>query len=261
MQQAFGTVIVRRPGLPPWMNTVEVARPRTREAGGQAQGGAADASVGLEKISSGPDETWAWNPIYDQWQLLHVIRSGDTLWQMGAHYYGQASRDNVHRIGDVEQNRRIVGSTYDQCVPGDILLIPDLTPPANQPPAPPGNGAEPPPGGAEPPGSGQDGGIDWGDPPANWPPDMPWPPVGGVVTAPYEPPAGGGEQPGPITPTPVGATTPTTGETKGWWTTGKVVGVSAGGLAVVALVIYLATRKPGRRGAPRRRSSRRRRRR
>jgi hypothetical protein len=249
------TLVVHRPGLPPWLSI--------RQVSGINQGGAADASAGLSKITTDADETWAWNPVDGEWQLLHIIRSGDTLWNMGGHYYGQRSRENVHRIGNVQQNKPIVGNDYASCVPGDILLIPGLAQPADQPALPPGGGASPPGGGLEPPAEGGD----WGDPPAGWDPNLPWPPVTGGIGLPVEPPAEGGEGADdgeqPAEGEPVSAITPAEGEKKGFWTTGKIVAAAGGGVALVALIAFLATRKPKRRRAPsrRRRSPPRRRRR
>lgn len=252
-------IIVTRHGLPPFLNTVEVA--------GQAQGGPADASEGLNKINVG-EQTWAWNPIYDEWQLLRMIRSGDTLWNMSGQYYGERSVPGVRRIGNVEQNRPILGSSYDRAVPGDVILIPGLDQPGAAPPSPPPGGAQPPPGGAVPP-TPPDlppiGGIDWTspEPPPNWPPYLPWPPD--QVAPPDAPPVdvpdvpppvvvGPGEPPAGAEPTPVGATTPG-GEREGWWTTGRIALV--GGLAVVTtgLIVWGATRgsKKRKRGKPRKR--------
>lgn len=263
MPMQTGLIIVRRHGLPPWLNTVEAA--------GQAQGGPADASAGLQKMNDARG-TWAWNPLYNEWQLLRVIRSGDTLWAMSGEYYGERSVPGVHRIGNIDQNQPILGSTYDRAVPGDVILIPQLQQPVGAPPQPPGDGAIPPPGGSQPPGLDlPPGGIDWTapEPPPNWPPDWPWPP--GNVTPPitlpteppYEPPPGTPPQLPPgngAAPTPVGATTP--GAEEKFWTNGKIALIGGLALGTIGLVVWGATRgAKQKRRSPRRRTQRRRRRR
>ena len=255
-------LVVRRPGLPPFLNTVQAAAVQWSQALGQNQGGPADASAGLTKVEGtwhGQARTWAWNPVYSEWQLLHVLRSGDTLWNMGGTYYGQRSVQNVHRIGDVEQNAPIIGANaggdnaYALGVPGDVLLIPGLEQPANQPPASPPGGAVPPPGGAEPPDI-----PDVGERPPGYPVDWPWPP--GWATSPVEP---GPEEPTtpapvepPATPTPIGAETGTPSEGT-WWTTGKIVLVGSLGLATLGLIVWgVASGKKGKRKPSKRRRRR-----
>jgi len=228
-------IIVQRHGLPPFLSYIEAA--------GQAQGGAADASAGLNKVTDDRG-TWAWNPLYSEWQLLHIVRSGDTVWQMGATYYGQSSLTNVHRIGNIEQNFPLLGSTYDQAVPGDVLLIPGLAQPSGQPPAPAPGGAVPPPGGAMPP---DEPGLapdvpDW------WPPNLPWPPyqtqpeVPGGQEMPGEVPGEPADQAPPPQGVPVGAITPRAPEKKSWWTGGKIALVGGLGLTALGLIVWGATR-------------------
>lgn len=259
-----GQLVVRRPGLPPFCNTFRAAAVEYLEAAGIQQGGPADASAGLSKVEGtwhGQARTWAWNPLYSQWQLLHILRSGDTLWKMGNTYYGQSSLQNVHRIGDVEQNAPIIGANatgdeaYALGVEGDVLLIPDLEQPYGQPPAPPPNGAVPDPDGAQPPEI-----PDWGERPPNYPPDWPWPP--GWATPPVEPPAEPApDEPGPAEPTPIGARTGIA-RRESWWTPGKILLVGGLGVSTVALIIWgvVSAGKPKRRKRPKRKSSKRRRR-
>lgn len=257
MTMQTGLMMVRQLGLPPFLCTFEAA--------GQAQGGAADASEGLAKMNDARG-TWAYNTLQDEWQLLHVIRSGDTLWAMGNRYYGQSSVANVHRIGNVPQNRPIVGSDYAQCVPGDVLLIPGLEQPGNAVPAPPPGGAVPPPEGANPPGLPDFPGVDWTSPtpPPNWPSDWPWPPLQGQppITTPVETPA---PTPGPgqgAEPIQVGAPSPGAPARASWWTPGKIALVGGLSLAGVGLIVWGATRgAKGRRRPPGQPSRRRRRRR
>jgi len=238
-------IIVQQHGLPPYLNYIE--------AGGQAQGGPADASAGLSK-SSDDRGTWAWNPVYSEWQLLHTVRSGDTVWAMTRTYYGEQNLVRVRQIGNVQQNKPILGTQYDQAVPGDVILIPGLSQPGGQAPAPPPPAATPPPGGFEPPPpvAQLPGEIDWGEPPANWPPGWAWPPdqlitqppEDVVVGAPEAPDVGPGEGPttGPPATTPVGAITPAAPEKKSWWSPGKIALVGGLGVMTVGLIVWGATR-------------------
>lgn len=266
-----GQLVVRRHGLPPFLNTFQAAAVEWNGmigagADGQRQGGPADASAGLTKVDGtwhGQERTWAWNPVDSEWQLLHVLRSGDTLWRMGSTYYGQSSMQNVHRIGDVEQNREIIGAdasgdnAYALGVPGDVLLIPGLEQPGGQPPASPPGGSVPDPGGAQPPGT-----PDYGQRPPGYPADWPWPP--GWATAPVEPPSGTGPtEPGePAETTPVDAQTGVV-RRESWWSPGKVVLVGGLGLTTLGLIVWgiASAGKPKRRKARKRKGGKRRRRR
>jgi len=244
-------LVVNRLGLPPPLALAQAAG-IYGEAGGQAQGGPADASEGLSKVSGtwhGQARTWAWNPVYSEWQLLHVIREGDTLWRMGQTYYGESSTANVRRICNLEQNAPIIGADRDcaQGVPGDVLLIPGLEQPSNQPPASPPGGAVPPPDGYEPPTFPTDPGLD--QRPPGYPDDWPWPPV--WDTTPAEPPAEPAEPTEPTEPAepePVGAIT-RPGTSQKFWTAGKIVAAAGGGLGVLGLIVWaaVAAGKPKRR--------------
>lgn len=250
MEMAGSMLVVRRLGVPPWLSMTQAAQ--LPEADGIGQGGAADASAGLQKVEGswrGEVRTWAWNPVYSEWQLLHVLREGDTLWNMGGTYYGQRSVANVHRICDLEQNAPIIGADSDcaQGVPGDILLIPGLTQPEDQPPASPPGGATPPPGGIEPPDVPTDPISD--ERPPGYPDEYPWPP--GWSTSPVETPID--EEP-PAEATPIGAPIETT-EGRGWWTPGKIALVGGLGAATLGLIIWgvASAKKPKRRRTKRRR--------
>jgi hypothetical protein len=250
-----------------------------REAAGQAQGGPADASLGMT-IQNDDRGSWAWNALQGQWQLLHVVVSGDTLWNLTRTYYGAGGQNlaSVRAIGQVPQNEPILGPEYRDAVPGDVILIPNLEQPGAAPPSPPPGGALPPPGGDpvpqpdEPPLGGAPQPIPElpAQPPPGWPPTMPWPPV--LVT-----PEPGDEPPGPlpgegpideigpptidpgippgVEPIPVGAIVPA--EPESWWTTGRIALVGGLSLATVGLIVWGATRgAKRRRRAPRRRRRR-----
>lgn len=266
MNPNASSLVIQRPGLPPFLQTFQAASLRWREASGIGQGGPADASAGLSKVQGtfrGEAATWAWNPIDAEWQLCHILTDRNTLWDMGGHYYGTKSRANVHRIGNVEQNRAIIGadSDYAQGVPGDILLIPGLAQPSGLTPQPPPGGSVPEPGGAVPPLPPSEPG---GRPPG-YPPDWEWPP--GWSTSPVEPPAelpGLPEptEPGGAVPTPIGADTGTTGRTS-WWTPAKIALVGGMGVATLGLIVWgvVNAGKPRLRRKPKPRKSTRRRRR
>ncbi len=266
--------IVRIHGLPPFVNW--------RNASGIAQGGPADASAGLSLMTDDRG-TWAWNTPYGQWMLLRTIRSGDTLWAMSGQYYGERTMAGVHLIGNIEQNRPILGASYDKAVPGDVILIPDLTQPGAAPPSPGPPAAQPPadgspvPGPDEPPLAG--GGYPIpelpAEPPPGWPATMPWPPLE-VPSEPGDQPPGElpGEQAGPIPTEPVlgappvlvggpGAVEPAPAPNgqESWWTTTRIALVGGLGLATVGLIVWGATRGSKRRrrrsSSPRRRRRRR----
>lgn len=100
------------------------------EAGGARAGVTETAAAGLEKRSDAEGRVWAWNPEMDQWQLLHEIAWGDTLWNLSRTYYGQPSLEGVRAIHEVPQNYAIQGPSPDHgLIPGDVILIPDLQQP------------------------------------------------------------------------------------------------------------------------------------
>jgi len=262
--------LVQVHGMPPFLSWREAGR--MLEAAGQAQGGPADASSGLT-IHNDDRGSWAFNPLYSQWQLLHIVQSGDTLWALSGRYYGERSMAGVHVIGRVEQNRPILGASYDQAIPGDVILIPDLEQPGASPPAPPPPGAVPAPGGDPVPGPGEPPvpgapppvvGLPT-QPPPGWPPGMPWPPVE-VPTQPPETPPGDEQAPDILIPgQPPGAppvlvggapAEPPPPKEPSWWTTPRVAIVGGLAAATVIAAVWAASRRPKKRRAPRRRRRR-----
>ncbi|MHC4218173.1 MAG: hypothetical protein ACYSU7_06910 [Planctomycetota bacterium] len=264
--------LVQIHGMPPWLSFRGASG--IGEASGQAQGGPADASVGMT-IHNDDRGSWAWNALEGQWMLLHIIVGGDTLWNLTARYYGPTGQNlvSVRRIGNIPQNAPILGSDYRDAVPGDVILIPDLEQPGASPPSPPGGGAEPAPGGDPTPGPGDppiSGGLDPigglpAEPPPGWPPTMPWPPFetdpGGDEPTNGEPATGApsnGAEPILVGGAPAAAVNGANGET--WWTTGRIALVGGIGVATVALIVWGATRGTKRRRRSPRRTPRRRRR-
>jgi hypothetical protein len=266
--------MVQQHGLPPFLSWRDAG---ACEAGGQAQGGPADASIGMT-IHNDDRGSWAFNPLYSQWMLLHIVQSGDTLWNLSGRYYGERSTAGVHLIGQIEQNRPILGNDYRQAIPGDVILIPDLAqpgePPAPGPPAAEPGPGEPVPGPGDPPLGGAPDPVAGlpATPPPGWPPGMPWPPVL-VTPEPRETPPGDEQGPDIIDPgdyiggDDITGAEPilTGGETaiepapaEPWWTTTRIALIGGLGLATVGLIVWGATRGSKK---PRRRSSSRRRRR
>lgn len=94
------------------------------EAGGSLTGGFQNAGEG--KVAK-PDPVmgiWVWNPSYAEWQKEHLLKSGDTLWNMAGKYYGDNNR--WKEIAKVPENKSIVGSDGTKGYAGDILIIPSL---------------------------------------------------------------------------------------------------------------------------------------
>ncbi len=247
-----------RHGLPPFLHVVE--------ASGQAQGGPADASTGMQLFTDGSGQSWAWNPSMSEWQLRYTVKWGDTLYVLSGRFYGQASVTGVHRIYGVPQNQPIAGSSLDQCVPGDVLLIPGLAQPQAIPPVGGGVSLPLPVPSPEQPTPAQPTPTPIGielptQPPPGWPPSIPWPPLTGVQPTPTEPtpaeptpteptpaqPYPGGAVPIPIGTTQPGAPTPK----KTWWTAGRTAAVAiigtAGVAGVVALIVVAAKKNRRRR--------------
>lgn len=240
------------------------------ESAGQAQGKAVNAAAGLRVATGkaavpGGATTWAYNPEMSEWQAVHVIVSGDNLWNMSGTYYGTKSQAGMYSIRDVRQNLPIVGQDMRQAIPGDALLIPSigarsgLSAPSGEvvvpgaPPAPPTEPAPVPPVVTDP------GGIQL----------PPW--LGGiirgipVVAPPEEPPPSG---PPPVTVTPPGVPAipglptvpapvppPEEKPKEKFWTTGKIVGAAVVGLLLVGGIGYAVTRKPKRARRRRKKSS------
>ena len=119
------------------------------EAGGSSAGYPQDASDGLQRRSDANANVWAWNPLFGEWQRMHSIVWGDTLWNLSATYYGSPSLPGVHAIHHVDQNYAIQGPSADTgLIPGDVILIPGLAQvfdaPAGPAPVPPPVIVEPP---------------------------------------------------------------------------------------------------------------------
>lgn len=207
------------------------------EAGGTAAGEPEDASRGLTRMTDSSGRPWAFNPFQNEWQAVHTVRSGDTLWNLSGQYYGTRSLAGVHWIHDVPQNAEIQGPSPDTgLIPGDKILIPRLPQPAAAPSA----------GPAIPP---------VGVPPAVVPPSVVPPvappanfPITSVPEAPEASPID--EAPDDVHPVLTSTSTPapitTTGPRK-FWTPAKIAIGAGVGLTGLALIIYLATRKPSRR--------------
>ncbi|HXS82638.1 MAG TPA: hypothetical protein VN896_07935 [Methylomirabilota bacterium] len=223
------------------------------ESGGAAHGGPEDASEGLAKMQDRKG-TWAFNDVMGEWEFVHTIKSGDTLFYLSGWYYGTPSLDGVRAIYHVPQNRAIQGPSPDRgLIPGDKILIPALPQPATAPQGSDTHPAEPPatpPSGVSP--VGAPGNAFPGPTPATvpegWPEGEPFPPVqvpsGDAIEVPSSPSG--------AHPVLVSTSTPatTTGSTrKGFWTPGKVALAAGVGLTGTALILYLALRKPKRRRA------------
>jgi len=209
--------------------------PRLLESSGAAAGHAQDASAGLTIVLVGGDR-WAWNPLQAQWQRTHTIVSGNTLWNLSGSYYGAPSLAGVQAIYAVPQNRAIQGPSPDSgLIPGDVILIPNVTRPAALPlsgpspnvqvdqpvVSPVGGGTGPLPG----PVVGPDVHVTGGPQPVQPPAPVPGP--NGQIVKPEEP--------------------------KKFWTTGKIVaagviGASAIGIAI-AIAIAASRKKKRRRAA------------
>ncbi len=207
-----------------------------------------DGSVGLTKYTDAQGAIWAWNPIDKEWQRLHQIRSGDTLWKMAGTYYGGPSLEGVHAIHHVPQNKAIQGGDANTgLIPNDIILIPQLPQPV-APPATSGGSVTPI---GEVPQVPTPGVLDSTIPgfsaPGTFPIPVSIPTIPGEIIIPAP-----GEIPPPEAIT-VGAPAPAAADS--FWTTGKMV---AAGAAVVAGagILWAITRNPAGKG----RSFRRRRR-
>lgn len=209
--------------------------PRLLESSGAAAGHAQDASAGLTIMLVGGDR-WAWNPLQAQWQRTHTIVSGNTLWNLSGSYYGAPSLGGVQAIYAVPQNRAIQGPSPDSgLIPGDVILIPNVTRPASLPLSGPSPNVQV----DQPVVSPVGGGTG----------PLPSPVVGPVVV-----PIGGPQPvqpPAPI-PGPDGQIVPSPEAPKKFWTTGKIVAAGVIGASAIGIAIAIAiaaSRKKRRRGA------------
>lgn len=225
------------------------------EASGAAAGHAQDASAGLNTMTDASNAEWAWNPGSGEWQMLHTIASGDTLWKLSGLYYGTSSLDGVHAIYDVPQNKAIQGPSADSgLIPGDVILIPGLPQPSTAPAAadavpqslpqvPTGIFTLPTAAGSPLPAPVPSGAPD------NWDPTTPYPPVnapsGGAIVLPTT------YVTGDDAPMTVGSSsTPTTTSATPFWTHGRIAVAAGAGVIGLGTVVWLMTRKKkGRRAA------------
>lgn len=226
------------------------------EAAGASAGRAEDASAGMARWNDAQDKEWAFNDALGEWERVHTIKSGDTLWKLSGLYYGTSSLDGVHAIYGVPQNKTIQGPSADKgLIPGDVILIPGLpqptVPPSTSDAAPIGVFPDLPP---------TIGGIPTVSPggnmpvplpsaqPINWPEDDAYPPIhvpsGGAIVLPTVNVEG--TVPGATT---ADYTTTSGGTAPKFWSTGRIVAASAAGVAGVGLLAYLASKKRRRRAA------------
>lgn len=232
--------------------------PPMLEAAGSKSGHPEDASAGMPKWTDASNQQWAFNAAMGEWQMPHLIRSGDTLWKLSGLYYGKSSLDGVHAIHNVPQNLKIQGPSADSgLIPGDVILIPglpqpsqapaaaDTTPnatpqtPITSPPVPTAPGSPVPfplPSSA----------------PANWPTNIPYPPTQtpsgpDIVPATYTGSTAPTVLPEVTVVGDVPASSGTAAKQKPFWTGGRIAIASGVGVVGLGTVIYLATRKKRRR--------------
>lgn len=98
------------------------------EAAGAAAGGPELAHAGLETATDDRGQLWALNG--SEWQAVHLVRTGDTLWNISGRYYGTPSVTGVRQIHAVARNRAVQGPDPNAgLIPGDQILIPGLVQP------------------------------------------------------------------------------------------------------------------------------------
>jgi hypothetical protein len=226
------------------------------EAAGSKSGHPEDASTGMPKWTDASNQSWAFNAAMGQWQIPHVIRSGDTLWKLSGLYYGKSSLDGVHAIHNVPQNLKIQGPSADSgLIPGDIILIPGLPQPAQAPAAadttPMGTPQTPVTAPPVPTAPGSP--LPFPVPssaPTGWPTSIPYPPTQTPSGPDIVPASWSGSEPAPTvlpTVTVTGQAPASSSAQKGFWTGGRIAIASGVGLVGLGTVIYLATRKKRRR--------------
>lgn len=227
------------------------------DAAGAAAGHAQDASAGMTHWVSPSNEPWAWNPVDGEWQYIHTMKSGDTLWKLSGLYYGTSSLDGVHAIYGVPQNKAIQGPSPDSgLIPGDEILIPGLPQPR---PAPATSDSIPtslpdlPPSGppqATSPGVGLPGPVQTSAP-SGWPGDLQFPPQPVSTGSDINIPSNGEivlpttEIDGDVDSTDVS----TTGGQPAFWTGGRIALAAGAGVVALGTIVWLATRKKRRRAA------------
>jgi len=235
------------------------------DAAGQAANKIEDASAGMTKATDTAGNMWAWNGRAGQWQRLVVMKGDGTtiLSTLAQKFYGSAGA--WHQIADLPENTPIVSTSGTKAIPGDVLLIPNLTQPWT-PPTATGGGTDVGPTEDIPSTVAGIPGVlpGLGDPPPGWPSGLPWPGTNGGTpdgTTPAitgdTPPPGGTDGDQPVEIVPAGSTTTaslaTTTKEEKFWTTPKIVIAGVLGVGIVGTVIYFATRGPSRRRARRRR--------
>lgn len=194
-----------------------------REARGALTGQLQDASAGLQKAVDASGQLWAWNPVVTppQWQRVHELAAGETIWNLLLDWYGTRSIDLVHKVRDVPQNTPILGGDAAQAYPGDVILVPDLEQPWAT--APSGGGTTT---------------TTGGTPVSN----------GGTTNGGTTNGNGGTTNGGTTNGGTNGGTTngngaiATNGEAAGWWTPGKKVAAAAAGVGAAALIGWLIMR-------------------
>ena len=117
--------------------------PKYYQAGGALSGQLQDASAGLSKQLATNGALWAWNPQMEQWQAVHELAAGETIWGLLPSWYGSQSLTLVHAVRDVPQNLAILGSDAAQAFPGDVILVPNLAAPWTGPPPTPTSTTDP----------------------------------------------------------------------------------------------------------------------
>jgi len=222
------------------------------EAAGAKSGHPEDASAGMPKWKDASNQIWAFNQGMGEWQIPHVIKSGDTLFNLSGLYYGKKTLGGVHAIHNVPQNLKIQGPSADSgLIPGDVILIPALPQPTQAPAAsdatpiglPQGPVTAPPV--PTPPGSPMPFPVP-STIPSSWPTDLGYPPNTGVPSGPDIVLTSGH---GDVMPT-VLPTVEVQGNVKPkeeFWTSGRIAVAAGVGVLGLGTVAFLATRKKRRR--------------
>jgi hypothetical protein len=222
------------------------------DAAGAKLGRPEDASANMPRWQDSNGKPWAFNASMGEWQRVHTIASGDSLWKLSGLYYGTSSLGGVHAIYAVPQNKTIQGPSPDSgLIPGDVILIPGLpqptTPPSTSDAMPIGSFPDAPPTSSiptVPPGGNLPVPVPTSAP-AGWPSDEQYPPIhepsGGAIVLPTV------TVEGDVPAMPVGSTTTTGQHSDKFWTGGRVLAASAVGAAGLGTIVFLATRKKRRR--------------
>jgi hypothetical protein len=188
------------------------------ETSGAAAGMPQSAADGLQTTQDSAGNVWAWNTAVSpaQWMQVYTIPGTGLpqgLYGLASQVYGSGAQWTA--IYNVPQNKAIQGTDPDTgLIPGDTILLPNLSQPSGPPSAPsPGIAPQNP---------------------------VVAPPV--IIT-----PGGGTTPSAPIIP--ASTTTTTTTTQQKFWTPGKMAVAGVLGVGGVGLIVYLATRKKRRRAA------------